>query len=410
MLTLAQKVELLDIFNQNANRVITVRNKTIVRMESPGPSSASPTGTTSFNAISMHGEAASADTDVAEEFVNKFKAIIEEGGYKSEQVFNMNETGLFWKRMPSRTFIMKDEAKAPVFKAQKDHVTVIMCLNAAGFMIKPGLIYNSKNPRALKYKNKNVLPVYWMHNPKKGLDFKVLLLMDNTGGHDADLSYDGVRIEYLPSKTTSLIQPMDQGIICAFKALYTRNALQHLIEAVDSDQDFSLKAYWREYTIASCLLNIERAIQEMKSENLNACWKKLWPEVVRDKGCSPDDLHHSAVDRAVQLLLFCLFVQISHNIVCIKRRMFSMKQNHRGTNSSLMALQKLRTRIRKEAILKTQEKRERKNRNKRRNMRKPNSRKAELTLKNNKSTRKITQAKNYILVKFVIKPFFETNT
>uniref|UniRef100_A0A3P9PAK4 DDE-1 domain-containing protein n=1 Tax=Poecilia reticulata TaxID=8081 RepID=A0A3P9PAK4_POERE len=65
--------------------------------------------------------------------------------------------------------------------------------------------------------------------------------MENAGGHVADLSYDDVQIEYLPPNTTSLIQPMDQGIICAFKALYTRNALQHLVEAVDLDQDFSLK-------------------------------------------------------------------------------------------------------------------------------------------------------------------------
>ncbi|XP_027893265.1 uncharacterized protein LOC114156874 isoform X9 [Xiphophorus couchianus] len=40
--------------------------------------------------------------------------------------------------------------------------------------------------------------------------------------------------------------------------------------------------------------------------------------------------------------------------VC-KRRRFSVKRNHRGTNSSLMALQKPRTRIRKETIPKTQE-------------------------------------------------------
>uniref|UniRef100_A0A3B3TJJ8 DDE-1 domain-containing protein n=1 Tax=Poecilia latipinna TaxID=48699 RepID=A0A3B3TJJ8_9TELE len=256
-------------FNQNAKRVVTVHNKTIVRMES-ALAFASPTGTTPFIAskgwfdkfqkrfglksVSLHGEAASADTDGVEEYVNnKFKAIIEEGGYKPEQVFNMDETGLFWKRMPSCTFIMSDEAKAPGFKSQKDCVTVIMCGNAAGFMTKPGPIYKSKNPRALKYKNKNALPVYWLHNAQawmtkvltsdwfqrrfipevkrnvreKGLDFKVLLLMDNAGGHAADLSYDGVQIEYLPLNTTSLIQPMDQGIIGAFKALYAQNALQH---------------------------------------------------------------------------------------------------------------------------------------------------------------------------------------
>lgn len=126
--------------------------------------------------------------------------------------------------------------------------------------------------------------------------------MHNALGHAVDLLYDGVQIEYLPPNTTSLIQPMDQGIIRAFKPVYTHNALQHLAEAVDSDQDVLLKTYWRKYTIASCLLNIQRPIQEIKNETLNACWKKLWPEMVRDpKGCSPDDLHHSAVDTAVNL-------------------------------------------------------------------------------------------------------------
>uniref|UniRef100_A0A3Q1BQ93 DDE-1 domain-containing protein n=1 Tax=Amphiprion ocellaris TaxID=80972 RepID=A0A3Q1BQ93_AMPOC len=338
-------------FNKDAKRVVTVRNKTIVRMESAlalwindcrkknisldtnvirtkakklyetfadsddihdseevedfGPS------TTADHAVTKD---ASANTAGAEAYVNKkFKTINEEGGYKPEQVFNMDETGLFWKRMPSRTFIMQEEAKAPGFKAQKDRLTLVMCGNAAGFMIKPGLIYRSKNPRAMKNKNMGALPVYWMHNAKawmtkalnldwfkqcfipevkrylreKGLDFKVLLLLDNAGGHADDLSYDGVQIEFLPPNTTSLIQPLDQGIIRAFKALYTH---------------FSLKDYWHGYTIASCLQNIQRAIQEMKPETLNACWKKLWPEAVQTpNGGSLDEIHHSAVDTAVNL-------------------------------------------------------------------------------------------------------------
>ena len=108
----------------------------------------------------------------------------------------------------------------------------------------------------------------------KGLGFKVLLLVDNTGGHADDLAYDGVQIEFLPPNTKSLIQPMDQDNIPAFKALYTRNTLKHLVDAMDLDQDFSLKDYWRGYTIALCLQNIQRAIQEMKTETLNAGWKK----------------------------------------------------------------------------------------------------------------------------------------
>ena len=113
-----------------------------------------------------HGEVASADTEVAEKYHEIFDQLIKEKGFKPEQIFNMDETGLFWKKIPSRTFLMKDEMKASGFKAQKDRVTLIMCGNAAGWMVKPGLIYKSTNPRALKYKNKSTLPVFWMHTSK----------------------------------------------------------------------------------------------------------------------------------------------------------------------------------------------------------------------------------------------------
>uniref|UniRef100_A0A8C5WFA2 HTH CENPB-type domain-containing protein n=1 Tax=Leptobrachium leishanense TaxID=445787 RepID=A0A8C5WFA2_9ANUR len=357
-------------FCDSAKKVTTVRNKNIVRMESalalwitdcrkknipldgnirekarklyqqfatdaenPGPSTApDPQDFKAskgwfdrfqkrFNikSVSLHGEAASADTEAAQKYPETFRHMIEEKGYKPEQVFNMEETGLFWKKMPSRIYIMTDEAKAPGFKAQKDRVTLIMCGNAAGYMMKPGLIHKSANQRALKNKNKNLLPVYWMHNAKAwitkvlgsnwfhqcfnpqakeylhnlGMDFKVLLIMDTAGGHPLNLYYEGVQIEFLPANTTSLIQPMDQGVIRAFKALYTRNSLQHLVDAMDTDENF---------TIATCLSVIQTALKEMKKETLNACWKKLWPECVHDyKGLSPEEIQHEAVDKAVTL-------------------------------------------------------------------------------------------------------------
>lgn len=40
----------------------------------------------------------------------------------------------------------------------------------------------------------------------------------------------------------------------------------------------------------------------MKTETLNAFWKKLWPEAVQNPtGGSLDEVHHSAVDTAVNL-------------------------------------------------------------------------------------------------------------
>uniref|UniRef100_A0A8C7X688 DDE-1 domain-containing protein n=1 Tax=Oryzias sinensis TaxID=183150 RepID=A0A8C7X688_9TELE len=83
--------------------------------------------------------------------------------------------------------------------------------------------------------------------------------MDNADGHAVDLHHEGVRIEFLPPNTISLLQPMDQGVIRAFKALNTGNCLQQLVDAIDGDENFQLKVYWRNFTISSCLTVIHKA-------------------------------------------------------------------------------------------------------------------------------------------------------
>lgn len=82
-----------------------------------------------------------------------------------DQIFNWDETGLFWKRIPNRTWIAKGEKRAPGFKVAKDRFTLLFCANASeNFKCKPMLVYRSENPRALKGKNKDHLPVYWKSN------------------------------------------------------------------------------------------------------------------------------------------------------------------------------------------------------------------------------------------------------
>ncbi|CAM4589356.1 unnamed protein product [Lepidochelys kempii] len=99
------------------------------------------------------GEAASANEEAAKAYPKQLKKIIEVKGYLPEQVFNADETGLFWKRMRNRTYISKSERQVPGFKAAKDHVTLLFCGNAAGHLVKPGLLYRVANPCALKGKN-----------------------------------------------------------------------------------------------------------------------------------------------------------------------------------------------------------------------------------------------------------------
>lgn len=69
-----------------------------------------------LKSVILYGEAASADHLTTDDCMNNntSQKILEEGEYHPEQVFNMDKTGLFWKIMPFRTFILKDEAKVDV--------------------------------------------------------------------------------------------------------------------------------------------------------------------------------------------------------------------------------------------------------------------------------------------------------
>jgi hypothetical protein len=67
----------------------------------------------------------------------------------------------------------------------------------------------------------------WLNNKVQGEGRKVLLLMDNFSGHELAVQLVGglqglshVRIAWLPPNTTSVWQPMDQGIIASFKLQY----------------------------------------------------------------------------------------------------------------------------------------------------------------------------------------------
>ncbi|GFT53257.1 tigger transposable element-derived protein 1-like protein [Trichonephila clavipes] len=64
----------------------------------------------------MHGESASADKEAAEKYFLKFQEFVETEGYRPQQIFNYDETGLLWKHMPNRTYITKDEKNVPGHK------------------------------------------------------------------------------------------------------------------------------------------------------------------------------------------------------------------------------------------------------------------------------------------------------
>jgi len=66
----------------------------------------------------------------------------------------------------------------------------------------------------------------------------VILLVDNASSHIFDdLSLTYVKIRFLPPNTTSKLQPLDAGIISAFKKHYRRIQIRHDLEAIEKEKD-----------------------------------------------------------------------------------------------------------------------------------------------------------------------------
>jgi hypothetical protein len=256
--------------------------------------------------VHLHGDAASADTEAAENFVHEFKNIISEGNYSPEQVWNVDETGLNWKRMPTTTFMSREETSNAGIKTLKNRLTLMLGGNASGdTKLEPLLVY-----QALKNVNFKKLPVIWKSNKKawvtrdifqdwfvnyfepfickyciqNNLSKKALLIMDNAPGHPIDLTekFPHIKVIFMPPNTTSILQPMDQGVIANFKLYYRKESMKRLSQFLSSDDDCHMVQFWKKFTVKDSIDITEIAWNSVLSSAMNGTWKKLWPECVNN--------------------------------------------------------------------------------------------------------------------------------
>ncbi|KAL6418245.1 hypothetical protein ACFW04_012246 [Cataglyphis niger] len=222
----------------------------------------------SLHNIKFQGEQVSADAEAAQNYKLELARIINEGGYSPHQIFNADETALYWKKLPSRTFILKNQRRAQGFKPSKERVTLHMCSNLSGsLMIKPMIINRSSTPRVMKNINKTELPVFWRSNKKawmtqdlfKNWFYNFLLVLDNAGCHNIQLDHPNVKIVFLPPNRTSLIQPLDQGVIQTLKMYYTRQVFQTIFDRLESSENKNLTQVWMEFSILDCIRTVSSA-------------------------------------------------------------------------------------------------------------------------------------------------------
>jgi len=205
----------------------------------------------------LHGKGAEVDKNDPEllSTLEELYSIIAQ--YDPENVYNMVETGLFFRLLPRYSILMLNEdiSSTRGKKKAKDRVSLIVCVNASRTHKIPCIMIGKpKEPTCIKDRH---WPVPYFNQAKAWMDVEtcwkwfneifvpevkrrighpVLLLMDNASGHFDAFERDNICVVFFPPNCTSWKQPCDMGIIATLKKRYKYLDLKDILDFYELDE------------------------------------------------------------------------------------------------------------------------------------------------------------------------------
>ena len=282
------------------------------------------------------GEKASADVKSAEQWIEtELPKLLEE--YEADNVYNADETDLYYRATPDGSLCHTKDKLAGSKKAI-DRVTVLCCANMSGTDNRKLLVIGkSKKPRCFKGIDIEKLPVSYCANKNAWMTGElftqwlkewnaclvrekrsILLLVDNCTAHP-HVKLSNIKLQFLPPNTTSVIQPMDQGVIKNLKTLYRKELIFMILRYIDEDllnpnskaTDISSKISimdavnllaksWRavrQTTIQNCFRHagfqavLTEVNDDVEDGNFDASWSDISLVGGDEYNCIDDDVH-----------------------------------------------------------------------------------------------------------------------
>ena len=213
--------------------------------------------------------------------------------YSPNDIYNGDETALFYKSLPHRTYCFDGDKPAGSAK-RKDRLTLLIITNMDGSdHRKLSVIGKSKTPRCLQKKYKmqvKDMAVDWyasknawmtgeihhqimtkLNNEMRLSNRHILYVCDNASSHQVR-EYSHIKFLMLPPNATSIMQPLDQGIILSAKRRYKKKLAERYLACVENNKDANslLKAL----NIVQATNMIASSWRETSSTIIQNCFRK----------------------------------------------------------------------------------------------------------------------------------------
>lgn len=209
--------------------------------------------------------------------------------FEPKDIFNCDETGLFFKCLPSKTLAFKGD-KCFGVKTSKERVTLLAGANMDGTeKLKLLLIGKSKNPRCLR--GLKSLGLEYTHNNKawmtgeifgnwiKAIDKemkaqkrKIVMFVDNCPAHPPAIgkTLKNVELVFFPPNATAKLQPMDQGIIKNIKVHYRKRIIRKIFASMENNPQLNTLI-----TLRDCINEITKVWSgDVTKKTIENCFAK----------------------------------------------------------------------------------------------------------------------------------------
>jgi hypothetical protein len=229
--------------------------------------------------LNLQGEAGDMAAAEREKIMNEWRTMefwpmIERYNVPMSCIYNADQTGLFYQKLPNTIYVdksRKKEYKGAKQMKDKTRCTLMVCTSAEGGKIPLAFIGKPKKPSCFKLCENGKPPLPYANQPAAWFDKNVtwwwlhevfiphhtkyhghahcILLLDNFSGHHVnfDALPKWLHVLFLPPNQTNTHQPADMGMISSLKTGYKAIMLKKLLGIFDTPGGYEAAAEARKH-------------------------------------------------------------------------------------------------------------------------------------------------------------------